>query len=419
MSKLDTGRRNLLLPLLFAMVPLSSAFSTLVDGATKARDFSGQWSWVTTSNYTSTFTTMYIYLLVGVSVVILAGDILSDRRLLQIPYVVLAVPVLFSCLYIVRSDYQSAVNAFLSALVIAAVCITGVSRSDLRILAYLATATGVAAIVFGFINPARALIPCRIDKCSALNALFTSFFPQENVLAVVMIVGLVVVLFGLRGFARGFGATMIMVLIALSGSRTVTAAAIAITLLSLCFLHGKSKAFLGWLRGITAIGAGCLFTTSAVLFFIPLDPRALTGRGFIYNLLRGYWENQPLIGPGRSVLEYAFSIATSANYAISHEHGGLPYIIVNGGILGLLFFSYWLFRLLLTNADRDSWMSGLSLVLATTVGVVSITEPVWTYDLRSPAFWSLAIVCFTMTIKARNTNPLLKETISRGSSSCA
>lgn len=419
MSGLATNRRNILLPLLFATVPLSSAFSTLVDGATKVRDFAGQWTWVTTSNYTSTFTTAYIYLLVGLAVVILAKDVLTEKRILELPYVVVAVPVLLGSLYFIRSDYQTAVSALLSALVIAATYVSGVSRADIRLLAHLAIATGFAAIIFGFVNSERALVPCRIDKCSVLNGLFTSFFPQENVLAVVMIIGLVVVLFGLRGVGRGFGAALLISLIALSGSRTVTAAAVAITLLSLCLLHGKSKNLLTWLRGVTAIGAACLFATSAALFFIPLDPLALTGRGFIYNLLRSYWEVQPLIGPGRGVLEYAFSIGTSANYAISHEHGGLPYIIVNGGILGLLFFAYWLFRMLLMNASSDLWISGLALVFALTVAIVSITEPVWTYDLRSPAFWSLAITCFAMTSESRNSNPHTTKLESWGNSNCA
>lgn len=391
---------------------MSSAFSTLVDGATKVRDFEGQWSWATTSNYTSTFTTSYVYLLAGVSAVIVAGDLLSDKRIFRLPHIVLSVPALLSVLYFIRSDYQAGLSALLSVLVIAAVCIKGVSRSDIRLVALLAVITGIASIIFGLVNPERALVPCRVDKCSALNGLFTSFFPQENVLAIVMIIGLVAVFFGLDGPARVLGVSMMIGLISLSGSRTVTIAAVAITLLSACFLYGKSDLFRLWLRRGTATGAACLFATSAVLFFIPLDPLAFTGRGFIYNLLRGYWELQPIIGPGRSVLEYAFSIGTSANYAISHEHGGLPYIIVNGGILGLLFFSYWLLRMLWVNASRDSWISGLGLVLAITVAIVSITEPVWTYDLRSPAFWSLAISCFTTCVGtlSANTKPISVNT---------
>lgn len=412
------SQRNHLLPLLFVTVPLTSAVSTLVDGATKVRDFQGQWSWVTTSNYTSIFTTCYIYLIIGVSVVIIAKDIFTEKRLLSIPYLVVSVPILLAAFCVLRSDYSTAQSVVLTVVVIVAVGIRGISKSDVRILGHLAIWTGFATILFSFINPQRALVPCRIDKCTVLDGLLTSFFPQENVLAIFMIISLVAVMFGLRGVPQSIGSTMLITLVALSGSRTVTLAAVIIVVLSLAIIHLKSDIFQAWIRGLSAISVAALFATSAVLFFVPLDPLAFTGRGFIYNLLRSYWEDQPLIGPGRGVLEYAFSIGTSANYAISHEHGGMPYVIVNGGILGLMFFIFWLFRLLRVNTSGPrSWLSGLCLVLSITVGIVSITEPVWTYDLRSPAFWTLALVSCTLIPRSRPAEILVEHYEFRGSRS--
>lgn len=391
------GRHNVILPLLFVLVPLSSAFSAIVDGATKVRDFHGQWSWVTTSNYSSIFTSVFVYLIVGISVATIAKDLLSSKRSFSIPYLVAAVPLLLAGLYFLRSDYSTALNVLITVVVMLAVGILGIDRRDIRLLAQLAIGTGITSILFSLLNPQRAIAPCRIDKCSVLNGLLTSFFPQENVLAIFMIIGLVVVMFGLQGPSRSIGAIMLICLLSLSGSRTVTVAAVIIAVLSLAIIHVKNDRRQAWIRGFSATIAGALFIVSAALFFIPLDSLALTGRGFIYALLRDYWVLNPLIGPGRSVLDHAFSIGMSANYAISHEHGGMPYIIVNGGLLGLSFFAYWLFMLLRTNICRPaSWESGLCLVFAVTVAIVSLTEPVWTYDLRSPAFWTLAFVSCTL-----------------------
>lgn len=386
-------RRNVILPLVYMMAPLTSAVSTLVDGATKVRDFAGQWTWVTTSNYTGTFTYAYIALLLGVALLTIIKDLASEKRLASMPYLVISVPVLLASLYALRSDFASAISVVFAVVVLAAVAISGISTADVRLLGHLAIGTAFAAFAFLVVNPERALVPCRIDKCSALDGLLTSFFPQENVLAIFMIMSLGAVMFGLQGFPRGIGAIMLITLIGLSGSRTVTMAAIVICILSLIFLRTKNPRVLGPVYLISAGAAGALFVTSAVLFFIPLDTLAFTGRGFIYDLLRSYWQDQPIIGPGRVVLEQAFNIGISANYAISHEHGGLPYVIVNGGLLLMMFFFYWLFQLLRVNGGGSkSWVKGLCLVFAVTVGIVSITEPVWTYDLRSPAFWTLALV---------------------------
>jgi hypothetical protein len=226
-----------------------------------------------------------------------------------------------------------------------------------------------------------------------LDGLLTSFFPQENVLAIFMILSLVVVMFGQRGAPRLLGAALLITLVGLSGSRTATAAAVVIAMLSLAIIYTKNRSVLAWVGAASGTVAAALFATSAILFFLPLDSSAFTGRGFIYELLRGFWLEQPVIGPGREVLEYAFSIGVSANYAISHEHGGMPYFLINGGLIVASYFSYWIFKLLRTNVRGvRSWTSSLCLVLAVTVAIVSVTEPVWMYDLRSPAFWSLALV---------------------------
>lgn len=388
----------MLLPLLFVVVPLSSAFSAIIDGATKSRDFHGQWTWVTTSNYSALFTTLLIYIIATISMTIIAKDLLTARRILLMPYLPAAVPILLAALYVLRSDYTAALNVIVTVVVIVAVWISGIDKRDIHILAAFAVGTGAATVLFAFANPQRAITPCRPDKCTVINGLLTSFFPQENVLAVFMIISLIVVMFGFEGVPRLLGSILLITLVALSGSRTVTVAAVVIAILSLAMIHVKSDKGQAWLRTLSALIAGALFVVSAVLFFVPLDSLALTGRGFIYALLRDYWEQQPLTGPGRSVLDHAFSTSNSANYAISHEHGGMPYIIVNGGILGLAFFSYWLLRLVMANVGHpETWKGALCLVFTVTVAIVSLTEPVWTYDLRSPAFWTLALASCTLS----------------------
>lgn len=389
----QTGRRNPILPLLFLTSPLSSAVSAIADGATKARDFQGHWSWITTSNYSSVFITYYAYVVVGLSLAIIGRDLLGEKRVYRMPYLLIAAPVSMVICQLLRSDYSASLNTLSAVVVLAATAILGIDRRDIKLLARLALAVGLMTIVFAVSNPERALVPCRADKCTILNGLLTSFFPQENVLAIFMIISLTVVMFGMNRIPRVLGAALLITLVALSGSRTVTIAAIIVAVLSLALIHIKSDLGKAWLRVSSGLVAVALFAASAALFFIPLDPLAFTGRGFIYDLLRHFWFDQPVIGPGREVLEYAFSIGVSANYAIAHEHGGMPYVLVNGGLLGASFFVYWLVRLVRANVRSDhSWTSGMCLVFAVTVAIVSITEPVWTYDFKSPAFWTLALI---------------------------
>lgn len=389
----QTGSRNPILPLLFLASPLGSAVSAIVDGAMKVRDLQGYWSWSTTSNYSSVFITCFAYLIIGLSLIAIARDLLGEKRLYTMPLLIIAAPIALIICQFLRTDISTALNTLGVIIVLTATTLLGINERDVRFLARLALAVAVMTIIFATVNPERGLVPCRIDKCTILNGLLTSFFPQENVFAVFMIISLVVVMFGLRGMSRTLGALLMITLVALSGSRTVTAAAITIALLSLSIIYLKSGPLRSSVRVASGTLALALFATSAVLFFIPLDPLALTGRGFIYNLLRHFWFEQPIIGPGRGVLEYAFSIGISANYAISHEHGGMPYILVNGGLFLAFFFSYWLMRLVRANTRSDqSWMSGLCLVFTVTVAIISVTEPIWTYDLKSPAFWTLALV---------------------------
>lgn len=409
----QTRRRNPILPLLFLTSPLSSAVSAIVDGATKARDFQGHWSWITTSNYSSVFITYYAYIVVGLSLAVIARDLLGEKRVYGMPYLLIAAPVSMVICQLLRSDYSTSLNTMSAIVVLSATAILGIDKRDIKMLAYLALLVGLTTIVFAIINPERALVPCRADKCTILNGLLTSFFPQENVFAIFMIISLVVVMFGLNGIPRALGATLLITLVALSGSRTVTIAAIIVAVLSLALIHIKSNTGKTSVRVLSGLAAVALFALSAALFFIPLDPLAFTGRGFIYDLLRSFWFEQPIIGPGRGVLEYAFSIGVSANYAIAHEHGGMPYVLVNSGLLGALFFVYWLVKLVRANVRTEhAWTSGMCLVFAITVAIVSITEPVWTYDFKSPAFWTLALVSCSLFPRGVDAiQPILTVTV--------
>lgn len=402
-------RRNPILPMLFLLTPIGSAASAILDGAMKVRDSQGYWVWSTSSNYSSILITSFGYLIITFSAWVIIRDLMGEKRILAMPYVVIAAPVSMIACHLLRSDYTAMVNTVGVVVILAASAVLGIKRNDIRLLANLAVGVGLFVILFAVANPLRALIPCREDKCTVLNGLLTSFFPQENVLAIFMIFSVVLVMFGLRGTYRLLAATLLVTLVSLSGSRTVTFAAIVIAGLSLALIYVKDSRTRDFIWVISGILTLASFATSAVLFFVPLDQLAFTGRGFIYELLRSFWFEQPAIGPGRGVLEYAHSIGISANYAIAHEHGGMPYFLVNGGVLVTLFFAYWLSRLVHSFMNSTSlWSSGLGLALTLTVAIVSVTEPVWTYDFKGPAFWTLALVScslFPSEVTAEDAHP--------------
>lgn len=389
--------------LLLAIVPIGTFVGATFDGTQRVRDIDGSLVWISNSNHADQITTIMVVILTLLATFRLIDTTLNKSTKLNLPAIAFLLPLSIIISQLIRSQYQSMLITSISTIVLIAIALKPWSINTSMALLRTMILAGISAAVFAFLSPQRGLIPCREDKCTPLGVLVTSYFPQENVLALYFMLGPVLSLIFLRGFRRVLVSSFFLALVCSSGSRAAISGSIAAVLIVFLFNLMKSE----FNKKMFAKALGLVTTTlmllSIVFFFYTKSTDAFTGRGSIYQLLRTYWFDSPLLGPGREILTIAFQKGESWNYLVAHEHGQLPYILINSGLIGALIFVSLFSKIGLKMIPQ---LSGKTRILAAAALCVSslmfATEPFWQFDLRAPNFWSIAMIyslCFTPAVK--------------------
>lgn len=128
------------------------------------------------------------------------------------------------------------------------------------------------------------------------------------------------------------------------------------------------------------------FILSLVLVFI-LPDQALTGRGYIFDIVRRGWEEAPLLGPGRGALLEAYEPSASI-WLSPHEHSQAAYVLAEGGGLGLVVFA-----VALLGIAAACWRTKgpLPAIFAFVPALGFLIEPIWEFSLQSLCFVSLLL----------------------------
>lgn len=88
----------------------------------------------------------------------------------------------------------------------------------------------------------------------------------------------------------------------------------------------------------------CVAAASAILFFVGLNPDALTGRGLIFSVGRDLFFDNVFLGYGYGALTEASLNSGLISYRVSHEHNGIAVLLIRHGILGAIVFIVYLIR---------------------------------------------------------------------------
>ena len=381
---------SLFLPSITVVPPIVALIGATIDGQRKIRDSQGYLTWTSSSDYSEDISKYFYALLVGVAILVLIKDALQQQELLSLPLTLVLWPIALLTGQILRVDLSGAITTAASSIVLLAILISRSTDGDYKLVARIIVLIAAAASIYAVLQPERALIECRADKCTAWGVLVTSFMPQENVLALFALGGLTIVLYALSGLERALSVMLVLAILLSTGSRgAIIAGAGVLAVHFYGFVYRRWNGRSAMLLKLISLVPLIFTAASGAVFFAPGLFGSLTGRDFIMRLLHTYWVQSPFIGPGREVLTEAFNSGNSANYLISHEHGQVPYVLISGGIIGTICFSIWLIAMV--NQTRVFGKEQIALMgVLIGMSIVFLTEPVWQFDVRASTFWSLA-----------------------------
>ena len=243
---------------------------------------------------------------------------------------------------------------------------------------------------------------CRDDKCSFAGFLLQGYMGHENVLG--LYGAFLIPTFAFFGNRARWSATTLAVgTILATGSRTAMFSAL-IALVAMWVLRRtwpdpqrprteRSPVLLARIMALVPATA----TLGALLLFLAAPPGALTDRGDIYALLRGYVATSPLYGPGSDVLNKAYE-ASQTEWLIPHPHSQPGYLLVVGGVVALTAFLVAMALLAVTGSRRASLHVTM---FAVAPSLSFATEDVWSYDFFGSFFWTLALTVALYSQAAR------------------
>jgi hypothetical protein len=174
-------------------------------------------------------------------------------------------------------------------------------------------------------------------------------------------------------------------LVYFSGSRAANIAAAVFLVISLF----KNKR---WFLLIPIASMGL-----SVFEFLSATGSDLTGRGYIYSVLRSGFFASPFLGSGPRTLENAYN-NRDLSFFVNHQHGQAPYIFSDFGLLVFVVIAavvirrcYTLFKL----NDLTTTNLAMPFVIGSTM---MATETMFTLTIDSQVVW--AIILFVVPLNA-------------------
>lgn len=393
----DTGW---LLLVVVATYPVLQFVRRVVDTSITVVDEAGTTHFVSDGRATS-----LVQLVIGGLIIALAGHVtMRAHRAGSLGMNVWALTAfVFLVCDVLRSDPDPVVLVSSGVASVALLCmgfgpLTGRSLSR---VGYVTGAVAASLVLFAVVSPAEGFDACRPDKCSIAGGFLRGYFPQENVVALFLVALLPTVAFIGPRLIRNAVLTLVVVSVLMTGSRT-SMAAMVFALLAVVLIrrradparaHGDSAKVLALVPLLS-------FAASVITVFL-VSGLSLTGRGYIFEIVRDAWVESPLLGPGREVVTEAYS-RSQAWWYIAHEHGQGAYVLAQSGIVGGALFLACLMVLILA-----CWRSRgpVPALFALVPAIGFQTEPVWEFTLSSPFIASLVITA-TLTTQALGRDPL-------------
>jgi len=369
-----------LVVLSFWAVPSQLFASAYFGHAQRQSDLLGETSWTETGNVSKNFEIFLICLFTLLIFVYLFQKSKPAQLGLARSTVWLAVTgftLLFSLLVNFNSWPIAAIlRILIFGFLIFVVRREGLTRQFTRVLAKNAAVLVLVSLVFIFLDPSYASAPCRLDKCSPLGLLYNSFYPHQNYLALVML-SVLPLLFTLENRRIRYSSVAInLLLIVATGARV---AYLAVLVLSILYISKLKR----WGSLIPALGV--LFS---LFIFVVTKGDDLTGRGYIYQVIKDNFAKHGIFGYGPNALADAYQ-SSSISFLAYHDHGAAPSLIDRYGLLVFVgvFATLLAFGVALAKRHKSLQMSKLYplIALAFTFG----SETSLQIDFLSLSAWAV------------------------------
>jgi hypothetical protein len=292
------------------------------------------------------------------------------------------------CSLVLRRDPLDRQQAFFIAggtIIAAAVAVSPPTMQTLRSLNLVRDVSVVLMLLVSVTDPTGSQLLCRPDKCGIFGSLYTGFFYTENSAAQFILL-MVPAAIAIRSRIRlVLSLTLSAIFILATGSRTSLLDFVIVVLFLLTYHH---NILTDQVRRISRVWRSIPIATflASMFVFLMFSGSQLTGRGTIYAGIRSQLHGYSLIvGSGPDTMVRIFEDGLLGNFEAIGEHGQVPHVLVEAGVLGVVLFGCALLSLLVDNRPwSPEQIASLALTLAAALQFV--TEPGWTLDARSIDF---------------------------------
>ncbi|MFG1655483.1 O-antigen ligase family protein [Micromonospora chersina] len=267
-------------------------------------------------------------------------------------------------------SYAAAGLFLLAGLLVAArtaVTTRALAYTGLAVLALLTIPT-----VFSGTSAWRTCTGGQLEKCSLAGALFKSFFESENYVAMVATFTLVAALCAMRRRELLVTATLCLLVIVATGSRTsYLALAAGAAWLAGSYLLERWRRF-ERIPLVLSAGLVVVFGAAATYLMWSADRSTLSNRGNIWVHARDYIAERKVTGVGVSKWYYLRDVGEAPTHFF---HSGYVLAIFAGGFIALVIWGIWASALLHGRVrDGRAFTAKAPVVLFL---VYSVTEVVW------------------------------------------
>lgn len=265
-----------------------------------------------------------------------------------------------------------------------------------NLLAKTSVALVASIVLYALIVPARSWSVCREDKCLAPGGLFTSYFPHENFLSM-LLVSVIPMFFWIRSVKlRIVLIATVLTLIFITGSRMAIAVTVVLGLL-LCFRKARYLSF-----------TPVLALLGSLLAFLFGSGDFLTGRGAIYEVIRSAFAANWFLGPGQNAVDFAFYSSHQLLFLPANEQGEAPHLLARYGVFGFgatLYFLYLQHKVISSSYGLNDldWFKRFG--PAVLLSAFFVTETPLMFSFASPYCWVFLIFISSQFRETANYSP--------------
>ena len=196
-------------------------------------------------------------------------------------------------------------------------------------MALLCVFSNVLIIFYFILKPSQSWKPCRTTKCPVgMHQILVSYFSHENYMGMFVALSFFFAVFLTSRFLFVSQFFMSGFIVYASSSQVAYAMFLVMSL----FLLNKRRVLQSILPYFPLLG----FLGSST-FFVIASGYDLTGRGYIYDLIKSQFASHPFIGEDRKGLQQLFvNRQANMNFLAFHEHGQVPFLVFEYGLTGVV-----------------------------------------------------------------------------------